>query len=441
MKGRRRTATTELSVPELLIGRDPMADLSLESASRVSRRHAVVKPYGDAHTLADLGSSNGTTVNGIPISDPVLLTPGDTIELAEEVTFVYELGEAPDGGGLRMLLAAGLVALAAGGAALWWFSRDGDPQLPEEALEFAQKGLDAQRAGDAISARRHLDRATTLLFESGQLEDVPRRDMEQVAFARLGGALGYEGDLKEIYWTAVEDAKPKRQSELKQATGCALDRVGPADLPACLAERIQFVMVELHQDPTAVPERFHDLVGQRLRIENQFLRNSLERGKPLMPTLRRELEAHHMPPLLHYLALIESGYKSTAVSPAKAAGLWQFMPATAKQYGLEVSKSNDERLDNAKATRAAAQYLRNLTMEFGGESLLLVLAGYNRGENGVRRALKKLENPFKDRDYWRLVEMELIPEETAKYVPRFIAAAVAGEGGLPDVSTLKAAGY
>ena len=71
----------------------------------------------------------------------------------------------------------------------------------------------------------------------------------------------------------------------------------------------------------------------------------------------------------------------------------------------------------------------------------MALAGYNRGENGVRRALKRLENPFEDRSYWRLVEMDLLPEETATYVPRFIAAAVAGEAGLPDVETLRAAGY
>jgi soluble lytic murein transglycosylase-like protein len=94
-----------------------------------------------------------------------------------------------------------------------------------------------------------------------------------------------------------------------------------------------------------------------------------------------------------------------------------------------------------KSTHAAVRYLKGLAFEFGGDALLLALAGYNRGENGVRRALKKLDDPFADRSYWRLVERGLLPDETAMYVARFMAAAVAGEGGLPDAETLEAAGY
>ena len=148
-----------------------------------------------------------------------------------------------------------------------------------------------------------------------------------------------------------------------------------------------------------------------------------------------------MPPLLHYVALIESGYKNSATSSAAAAGIWQFMPATGRQYGLRVDDQVDERRTPEKATRAAARYLRDLAFEFGGDALLLALAGYNRGENGVRRSLKKLDDPFSDRSYWRLVERDLLPEETQSYVPRFIAAAVAGEGGLPSESVLREAGY
>ena len=88
-----------------------------------------------------------------------------------------------------------------------------------------------------------------------------------------------------------------------------------------------------------------------------------------------------------------------------------------------------------------AAYLRALTFEFGGDALLLALASYNRGENGVRRALKRLDDPFSERSYWRLVDRGLLPEETRAYVPRFMAAAVAGEGGLPSLERLAEAGY
>jgi membrane-bound lytic murein transglycosylase D len=157
--------------------------------------------------------------------------------------------------------------------------------------------------------------------------------------------------------------------------------------------------------------------------------------------MRGELERKKMPPLLHYVAAIESGYRSEARSHAGAVGLWQFMPRTAADYGLRVGGEGDEREDPEKATRAAAHYLQHLVFEFGSDALLLALAGYNYGQERVRGALKKLEDPFHDRSYWRLVERGLLPEETAAYVARFTAAALAGEAGLPREETLRAAGY
>ena len=112
--------------------------------------------------------------------------------------------------------------------------------------------------------------------------------------------------------------------------------------------------------------------------------------------------------------------------------MWQFMPATARGYGLRVDAEVDERTDPEKATRAAAHYLRDLAFEFGGDALLLAIASYNKGENGIRRALKKLDDPRTERSYWTLVQRDLLPQETRDYVPRLIAAAALGEGGLPS---------
>jgi membrane-bound lytic murein transglycosylase D len=117
------------------------------------------------------------------------------------------------------------------------------------------------------------------------------------------------------------------------------------------------------------------------------------------------------------------------------------MPRTANDYGLRVGDGVDERQDPEKSTQAAAQYLQHLVFEFGSDALLLALAGYNFGQERVRGRLKQLEDPFHDRSYWRLVERGLLPAETAAYVARFTAAALAGEAGLPDETTLAAAGY
>jgi hypothetical protein len=435
----RRLDKTAIRSAQFVIGRDGGLELSLENASRVSRRHAAIGIHDDRHTLSDLGSSNGTRVNGRALHETVYLEPGDVIDLADEVSFVYELGGESRGGvPIVAILALAALIVAGGVGAAWWMTR-AQPALPREALQLAEEGAREAQSGNFKLAKRKLNAAAGLLYNQGLLDDVGRADVKRVALERLGSQLGGT-DLYTLYRTAQGQLRPVARSNEIQPTGCPLDRVGPDNLRGCLSERIELVLHQLRQD-TGFPDGFVDDVGARMRIENQFLRDSMRRGEPLVPMLRRELEAAHMPPLLHYLALIESGYKSRAVSPAKAAGLWQFMPATGRQYGLQVGSGRDERTDNVKATRAAAHYLRDLTFEFGGDDLLLSLASYNRGENGVRRALKKLDDPFSDRSYWRLVEQHLLPEETAKYVPRFIAAAVAGEAGLPDVETLRAAGY
>lgn len=440
LQGDRRGAPLPLHGAEILLGRDPSVHLRFDHAA-VSRRHAVLRELGEGHTLQDLGSSNGTRINGTDVRGALLLRDGDRIELGGEVTLLYEQVEEREGLNWPAVATALLVMALLAGGLVWYLTRQ--PDLGE-APEIAAEGLRAARAGDASRAKDRLRTAAGMLYKQGMLDDVPRADVMRVAMQRLGDSLDPPADLWSVFQTSLEASKPKQPEPVggdPGAIGCRLDRVGPLALEACLRERIELVMIDLRQDPSNIPDYFPEKVGRRLRRERAFIEGSLERGRPLIPMLQRELEAAKMPPLLHYLALIESGYKNTAVSSAKAMGLWQFMPGTGKQYGLKIGGPNDERRDEAKSTRAAARYLRDLAFEFGGDALLLALAGYNRGENGVRRALKKLDDPFSDRSYWRLVEEDLLPDETADYVTRFIAAAVAGEGGIPAASTLTAAGY
>lgn len=433
----RRGTPIPLEQDEVVIGRDPSVDVMLDSAC-VSRRHAALRALGDHYTLYDLGSSNGTRVNGADLREPVLLQPGDSIELGGEVTVLYEVSEP--GGWQRWALASGVgvLALAAIAGAVIWFTGGEDP-IWTQATRLAAEGVAASRAGDTARAKARLNSAAGVLYKNGYLDDVGRADVKRVAMERLAERLEEPADLVAILEASRQE--PKQVDLAHVPVGCPLDRVSPSELPACLSERIELVLIGLRQDPLGVPKPFHRNVGVQLRRERAFIERSLQRGETLIPMLRRELEAARMPPLLHYLALIESGYQLKVASKAKAVGLWQFMPGTAKQYGLAVGSKRDERMDSAKSTRAAARYLRDLAFEFGGDDLLLALASYNRGENGVRSALKKLDDPFSDRSYWKLVEEQQLPAETALYVTRFIAAAVAGEGGLPSDSTLRQAGY
>src|SRR5690606_13835464 len=143
--------------------------------------------------------------------------------------------------------------------------------------------------------------------------------------------------------------------------------------------------------------------------------------------IRARLAEYEMPGDLVYLALIESGFSNRAVSRARAVGMWQFMPATGRAYGLRIDGWVDERRDPVKATAAAARHLRDLRRRFG--SLYLAAAAYNAGAGKVGRGLNALDSDDadslnSDATFFRLYETQLIRRETKDYVPKLIAAAL-----------------
>ena len=137
-----------------------------------------------------------------------------------------------------------------------------------------------------------------------------------------------------------------------------------------------------------------------------------------------KLEAKQAPRDLIYLAMIESEFNPSARSPMKAVGMWQFMTATARRFGLAVGPKVDERKDPARATDAAVEYLSSLHDRFG--SWYLAAAAYNSGEGTVLRALKKVtgRSTGTDEDFFRI--LPALPRETQDYVPKLIAAARIG---------------
>lgn len=419
------------------IGRDPAADLVL-GGERVSRQHARIEAQGEGHALVDLGAPNGTTLNGRPLRGRASLRDGDVIGFPGESSFRYERTREPRP--IRAAWLGGLVAvlaLAAGLGALELRRRQLDREAFAPALERIRMGL-RNRDVDPEGARAHFKAAVGILYRRGLLDDVERRTVFDEGLQLLEARLERPTDLRAAYRALQEQTAAPVPSDRPP---CRLDAAAPAALGACLRSGIAWLLLELHQSDSDVPSEFVRQVGTTLRSEHGFLSRALPRGEPLIPMLERELQGKKMPPLLHYVAAIESGYRNDARSVTGAVGLWQFMPGTAADYGLRVAGGVDERKDAERATRAAAQYLQHLVFEFGSDALLLALAGYNYGQARVRVALKRLEDPFHDRSYWRLVERGLLPPETAAYVARFAAAALAGEAGLPDEEKLRAAGY
>lgn len=148
----------------------------------------------------------------------------------------------------------------------------------------------------------------------------------------------------------------------------------------------------------------------------KWYREWLERSFRYLPYLQKELRKGGLPADLTYMVMVESGFSFHAESAADAVGPWQFIAATGKRYGLNVSWWLDERKDIAKSTQAAIRYMQDLYKEFG--SWYLVAASYNMGEGGLRRRIQK----YHTNDYWKLVQLNALPEETSEYVPKILAA-------------------
>jgi len=139
-------------------------------------------------------------------------------------------------------------------------------------------------------------------------------------------------------------------------------------------------------------------------------------GKTVMyfPMFEKTLEEYRLPTDLKYLAIVESGLNAEAYSRAGAAGLWQFMKGTGKEFDLTVNKTVDERMDPLKSTDAAARYLQKLYERY--DDWALALAAYNSGPGRVNRAIRK----GRSKNFW--VIQRYLPKETRNYVPGFIAA-------------------
>jgi membrane-bound lytic murein transglycosylase D len=142
--------------------------------------------------------------------------------------------------------------------------------------------------------------------------------------------------------------------------------------------------------------------------------------------IRERLRRYGVPEDLVYLALIESGYSNTAVSHARAVGIWQFIAGTGRRYGLKQDEWVDERRDPFRATDAAARHLADLNEEFG--SWYLAAAAYNAGAGRVTRGLKRLPegegDAPSDSTFFALYDKRYLRRETRDYVPKLIAAAL-----------------
>lgn len=185
----------------------------------------------------------------------------------------------------------------------------------------------------------------------------------------------------------------------------------PGPPPGNLLNRIQagFQLPEL-------PERVLRSHIRRITSNPEYLERVFDRGGRYLHHIMEEIDARKMPSELALLPIVESAFNPEATSRAKAAGLWQFMPATGRAFALSQDWWRDERRDIIESTRAALEYLDKIHTLHNGD-WFLALASYNRGENAVMRAVKANKARGKPADFLSI----RLPRETRHYVPALIA--------------------
>lgn len=179
------------------------------------------------------------------------------------------------------------------------------------------------------------------------------------------------------------------------------------------------------ESPWALAEEMEEEVQRwiesfQTRESGLFLETLVRMGK-YREMVDQELRARRLPPSLAYLPIVESWYIPTAVSWVGAAGLWQFMPSTARGFGLRVNPLVDERRDPFRSTPMALDFLAQLRERFG--SWFLALAAYNGGPGRMDRILRRRGFGEDGHDGLFLEVRSGLPRETRDFVPRFLAAA------------------
>ncbi len=188
---------------------------------------------------------------------------------------------------------------------------------------------------------------------------------------------------------------------LQHAESDAARKTGQYDVPVVINKRVEYFIAYF----------------QRPKMRKIFAR-WLSRSTKYLPMMRKIFKDKGLPQDLTYLAMIESGFNTSAYSKAHAVGPWQFIKSTGKNYKLKIDYWVDERRDPEKATIAAANYLSDLHDMFG--SWYLAAAAYNAGEGKIGRGIKK----HKTEDFWELSKYKYLKRETKNYIPKYLAAMI-----------------
>ena len=276
-------------------------------------------------------------------------------------------------------------------------SDDTAAQLKQAEADYAD-GVRLLKEGKQEAGRAKLKKAFDVVVANLEEDTLPAALHADFAsmLDKIRNSEGPEEDGEDVSDLDVPD------SDLTAATATAAAKISAIAIDGDNPIARRFIQVYSKDRPKTVEE-------------------ALARSGRYKAMISTALKEHGLPRELFYLVMAESEYKPNALSRSGAAGLWQFMPGTARKYGLEVSYWLDERYDPERATAAAVRYLADLYRWFGDWNL--AIAAYNRGEGGLGRDMEFSRSV----DFNRLAGRHALPDETHHYVPKFMACVLIGE--------------
>jgi len=440
----------------LKIGRAADNDIivSGQQSATASIYHLEITSDGGRYRVRDVGSTNGTFVDGEQISDAELHPPsvirlgtnGPEFAVTTEYLETSELDRT-------LVIPAGIqIPTTPSEREAGKPAAGGHDGLLFEAVRRARRARAEGRGDQTLmlmrdvlshALRRNSSRfRLTIWFLVVALVGTSAFSFWKLSALRRE-KLTIDARIRQIEIKLEQDETPQEaerliselstyQDEARSLERNVLYRYAVRQQQNFITNEIRAIMAEFGAETYSVPPEFEQGVLKYIEKyrgpDRPLMEKALNQGVGRLTEMRAMLEAEKLPPDLAYIPLVESALAPKQVSAAGAAGPWQLTSATARALGLRVDGGVDERLDLHKSTRAGCRYLRNLILDFGsGSSVMLALAAYNLGPTRVKQAVMKVvEDPIKQRNFWYLYRARALPPETREYVPKVFAAIIIG---------------
>jgi hypothetical protein len=419
--------TRDFSGP-VSIGRDESCEIRLADEG-VSRVHANLYPAGGQWHVADVDSANGTFLDRVPIREAIL-----------PVKSTLQLGQ--DGPMLWLDLPGADAETSVDEIVEHYFGDTSEREVGHRTMMLRR----AYRRVDKQQKRRYrgaIAGAVALLLMSVVVGVYQFRELQQSR--QIAIDMFYNMKALQVQVEQVDDQSLRTELRAMEAQyDDYLDELGVLGPDLDEQDRVILRVARIFGEcELNMPE---DFVVEVKNYINKWrttdrLKSSVRRlhEQNLGPMIAETMLQQHLPPQFLYLAMWESGFDPRSIGPRTRhgipKGMWQFIPGTARHYGLRTGPlvelrrhdPKDERFEPELATDAAARYLHDIYYRDAQASGLLVMASYNWGPRNIRKRIRSMPQNPRDRNFWSLLKQHKIPAETYDYVLYIFSAIVIGE--------------